>query len=124
MSNLYFILTTKEITSLTKNRYLKFSYYGKVQNYFIYGRFGGHLDLMRSIDKNNYKMTENGIAFLKEVITTDTDNIFWSMVCLENNVSDESAYLKCLDSLKKGQYESIILNTHFILTHNALYKIK
>lgn len=79
---------------------------------------------MRSIDKNNYKMTENGIAILKEVITTDTDNIFWSMVCLENNVSDESAYLKCLDSLKKGRYNNIILSTHLILAHNDLYKIK
>ena len=94
MSNLYFILTKKEITSLTKNRYLKFSYYGKVQNYFVYGRFGRHLDLIRS------------------------------MVCLENNTSDESAYLKCLDSLKKRRYNNIILNTNFILTHNDLYKIK
>ena len=124
MSNLYFILTKKEITSLTKNRYLKFSYYGKVQNYFVYGRFGRHLDLIRSIDNNNYKMTDNGIAFLKAVVTADTAEVFWSMVCLENNTSDESAYLKCLDSLKKGRYNNIILNTNFILTHNDLYKIK
>lgn len=31
---------------------------------------------MRSIDNNNYKMTDNGIAFLKDIITIDSDDFY------------------------------------------------
>ncbi len=123
MSTIYFIVADHKIDALQKSRYLKFTAYAEVQGLFIYGRFDRQFDMIEPPVSKSYRLSNSGEMLLKQILEGSVASIFWSMVVLENNISDEEAYLHCLKKINKRQYETKVLAAISCLTQNKVYKI-
>ena len=123
MSIIYIIITNNEIESLKKDRYLTFTEHEYTQGFLVYIRFDRQFDMIKSFDELTYELSDKGKALLTKTLDSNSSDIFWSMVDLENHMGEEGAYLNCLQHIKRQEFETKVLNESVSFIQNKIYKL-
>ena len=79
--------------------------------------------MIKSFDELTYELSDKGKALLTKTLDSNSSDIFWSMVDLENHMGEEGAYLNCLQQIKRQEFETKVLNESVSFIQNKIYKL-